>query len=341
MSNNQSTLPMVQTPAPNLRIYAVGGAGINNALKLDLSFGGIGVPSDIEITLVDTTMSNLRNYRSLDGSKYYDAHIIQGQDGLGKDLKVGIEVAKEHIPSILQANPPKQFNILIYSLSGATGSTIGTSLLLELLKNNSNVIPIIIASTASKQECINSLKIMKNIYHMINNEIKKPVVMVPLYNSESHPRDMVDKSVNNMVKALSLLFSGSHSELDTTDLKNTLYLKTLDVQGGVFELSLLTSNSKQTENDKVISVINLLDSTSSPELNVGQLYQCTGYMHTGVINSTQDGIKSLYFTISPAQEHIKILSDILPSYDKTNNILKEELIKQNESVSLDDEDLLF
>jgi cell division GTPase FtsZ len=157
------------------KLYGAGGAGINIASRLEsLRDGSNGVLLDgFSISYLDTSDSNV------DHNKINKEHLylIEGANGSGKNRAENYSIIKEQIKRILLDHKPQDFNVVIHSLSGGSGSVIGPLLANELLDQGKDVVVIIVGSTDSTIEINNSIKTIKS-YAGISAKQKKPIVAI-------------------------------------------------------------------------------------------------------------------------------------------------------------------
>ena len=305
-----------------ISIYACGGAGINIATQaLKIPSGATGFP-DIEITLVDTSDSNIDKESIKDKNIY----LIPGLDGSGKDRRFGYENAAPHIVPILRNYKPKDFSIIIFSLSGGSGSTIGPLLVKELIERDQNVFCFVIGNLANGTEAENSLKTIATLQG-ISSKLKKPIVAKFYENDDETPRGFVDIQIENDIRALSILLSGMNIELDDEDIHNFLYYNTLPSmkQLNAQLVDLVVYHKKEDSRDPTgfiaIAVASLLSDKSDPLLLMGQPYGCVGFMPPALIESTQSKMNPFHFILTNAHLNDRI--------EKFNKVVRDfELSKE-------------
>lgn len=305
-----------------LAIYGCGGMGINACTKIiDIPTSATGFP-DAVFTLIDTSQSNLNS--DLNGMNKY---LIPGLDGSGKDRSYTHRLATPHINQILNDYQPKDFNIVIFSLSGGSGSILGPLLVNELLKRDLDVIVFCVGSTDSGIEADNSLKSIATLQG-ISRTIHKPISARIYMNSDNYPRTDVDKQIEHDIRGLALLLSGINEELDNEDIHNFLYfsnLKNVAVPAQLVDLLVYSKKEEESvpENLTAIAVASLLPSYSDSRLNLGQPYSCAGYMPRGLTEASAAGFKPLHFilTTSLLGDRIKQLKETVESFEQTKKAL--------------------
>ncbi|MFO5890436.1 hypothetical protein ACLBSJ_31955, partial [Klebsiella pneumoniae] len=76
--------------------------------------------------------------------------------GMGKVRKAAAELISAHIPAIAHHFPAGDTNIVVYSMGGASGSTIGPSLVSHLQQQGEVVVSVVIGSYDSDISLRNS-----------------------------------------------------------------------------------------------------------------------------------------------------------------------------------------
>jgi hypothetical protein len=213
-----------------ISIYAAGGCGVNvGKLIKDL---------DVNITFVDTSLSNLKAVNSP------NVFLVEGMDGAGKNRSVAYENFKDISEDVLLKHPPsEQLNIVICSLSGGSGSILAPMITKELLARSCSVIVVAIDSKHSVIEMSNSLKTLKT-FKSIADKAGKPV---SLFHIENSNRGEADRQAIHFVNLLSLLTDKKVTEeFDNSDLKSFLYF------------------DKVTDNAPTLSILEVVANDNSP-----------------------------------------------------------------------------
>lgn len=318
---------------PNtVQIYSAGGAGSNVISELVKSIHG---PTFGFATMspcyIDTSRSNLGG-KNIDPELMY---LFEGIDGSGKVRSMNYELISKNVKSILQKFKPRQFNIVIHSASGGSGSIIGPTLVSELKSRGEMVIVIVIGSTDTRIEINNTINTLKS-YESISNLRKSPVVMHYVENTREVSRAEVNHKVKLSISLLMGLFSGQNSELDTADLKNWLeYTKISGTNPILASLAFATSQKELNAIGNSISVASLSMHEMNTRLEQTPAYQCVGYApdcwRTGAENSLQlindhpvhycigDGaVHDIHSYLSKA---LKEVDDVFASQNTRNSIV--------------------
>lgn len=209
----------------SLQVYAVGGCGLKLAhnhlnTKMDRGFAKPTIAVlDSSKSDVDDTSSNQQIFHTF----------IEAADGMGKDRSIAGRVIKPYIEPLLDNHSPGKVNIVIFSLSGGTGSVGGPLLVKELLSRNENVIAMVVANTTNQRETTNTISTLKDLNKIVK-EVNKPLNIMYYENSsvqsDHHanvgPITTVNQAVAKHYRRLCCLLSGDHIGIDSKDVTNFL-----------------------------------------------------------------------------------------------------------------------
>lgn len=255
------------------KIYACGGAGINVAKVFEPMRGKItAMFSVLDICYLDTSPANLQDPTLPRDSIYR----IPGVNGSGQVRKENAEKIFAHAPQMLEKHRPAKNNIVIHSLSGGSGSVIGPALVAEMLAAGESVVVITIGEDDTVKHMENThMSIMSYMNIAAQNE--KPVIAAYFQNSNLTPEADVNKGINQLVTALTVLYSGENIGMDERDLFNWLNFNAVTRFGPQLSLlSVFEGTDVGTNIGDIISVVTLA-TTDGPSA-VGQLieYQKVG-----------------------------------------------------------------
>lgn len=309
-----------------MSIYATGGAAINIIAPQFSKYHSKKDPNFAEIHtyFIDTSRSNLTPEIPEDC-----IYLIDNVDGSGKYRPSNIGVITESTQDILHKFKPSNVNIVVHSCSGGSGSTLGPTLVSELLARDETVIVVTVGSTSSRIETENTIKTLKS-YEIISQKRGLPVINYYRENSVETPRGQVDAELQMAVLMLAVLFSGDNKELDKADLKNFInYQKVTSYKPKLSLLDLFSEQIILGKNQSLVSVASLVDHSTSSETTIPTEYQAVGFLspsakelitvklpiHACVIAGYFNGV-------------IESLETKLKSYDETRKIAVEKSIAQ-------------
>ena len=242
-----------------IRVIGVGGAGINVAGFLNESLGGLARGRDIstlEYLYLDTSKSNISRIDH-DEDKFFlvsTKSLTKDLDGSGGERRTNAEYIKNNIPAFIDQyrlvdRELSMYTIVVFSLSGGSGSVAGPLLVNELLTRNVPVMAIVVGDTRNQQSAINT----KGSIVTLNNVAKKSRKVLPLVYFDNNIIDVEDIEdgvddellvngwVKSTVETLMVLTGGGVGEIDQQDIVNFLqpgnYSK-LNIPAGVYGVSV-------------------------------------------------------------------------------------------------------
>ena len=312
----------------SFRVYCLGGCGLNISTQLSLPNDITYLPNSY-IGRVDTSESNvITNNDSL-------LFLIPGVDGSGKKQSFTYAVAVPYIDAILLEQPPKDFNVVVFSLGGGTGSVLGPLIIKELLTRKIPVVGIVVESTGSLIESENCLRALASLQSVSQSVVKKPIAISIHKNGKSIPEQQINSIITDEIKALAMLTSGANKGLDTKDIENWLnFPLTTKVSPQLVEL-VIGFAGKDTpyvvQNDlKAISVASLLttreDGEVDKELDTLALYQTVGHSPKITQDSTSVSVSSIHciLTTSYLANRINNLKQTVILYEEEQKAIIEE-----------------
>ena len=274
-----------------MKLYLCGGASCNIGKTIYNTKEAPGF-ANIEPCFIDTSLSNLMDMSEKIDEK--DTYILEGVDGSGKWRKENASDISDNIKAALHKFPPRDINVVMFSLSGGSGSVFGPLIVKELLDKNQTVVCVVIGSEESKISVENTVKTLQSLDHISRKQCGKPVVLSLWHNSKTTTRQANDNSIKQTITALSILASRENQELDTADVANFIgFDKVTSVKEGI---SLLYITSKEEEAAKVeypITVASLFSKASSSIDGLTPEYACAGYPTSDVLKDND-----LHFIIS-------------------------------------------
>lgn len=296
-----------------LAIYGCGGCGINIVHGCDAQWKDGKLSSEdaaqYKVSYIDTSRSNMKEHMDEN-----DLYILANLDGSGKKRDENhVEIANV-IREILVKHKPLDFNVVVFSLSGGSGSVIGPLLVSEMLSRDIPVIAVCVGSDESVLTANNTLKSLKSL-DAIAKRNNKALNFIYQHNERGIPRGNVDNRIHGYLSGFRFLVSGKNAELDSQDLINWLdFTRTtsLGPQVGLLEVYSEAEHVSNRHNNPV-SVASLYTNRDIHGLLVVPEYHCAGY--TDLKNAHVD---QLHFVID-----VKDVPDIARNIEKTLASQKE------------------
>lgn len=245
----------------NVRAYFAGGFGVNIAKHFD--FEGAAV--------IDTSLSNLR---SVEISSLYT---IEGIDGSGGVRATNHRKISSEIPSILKRFPAADFNIVVFSAGGGSGSVIGPLLISELLRRGESVVGVTIGCFESNIRVNNTRNTLKSL-DVISSQTGQPVVLSYYEKHVSVTRRELDEQIITDIESLILLGSGQNDELDTKDISNLLnYQRACAVEPSLSALKIVRQRKLAEAVRQPIAIASLYRDTDREVPFGNALYNTAGF----------------------------------------------------------------
>lgn len=250
---------MSQAKVNRIRVYACGGAGVNIGKLLEEYRGKTETGfAEIQISYVDTSKSNMD-----ESVKEEDRYLFKGLDGSGQHRATNYETVAAHALDILQKFEPLDFNIVLSSGGGGSGSIIGPVITSELLSRGEKVVVILVGDVSTLDFAKNTYNTVLS-YQAIAEKREAPVVMYYRQNGPTNPRTKVNADIGVTVTMLAALFSGQNREMDTMDLNNFLYFNIATTfQPQLASLTIIDDKTPPADLGNIIKVATL----ATPEVD--------------------------------------------------------------------------
>jgi len=257
------------------RVYAAGGCGINLGSQLQYPTA--------EVCFIDTSGSNLSD--RVDESA---VHTIKGIDGSGKNRRENYEPIIGEVDTVVDRFQPGDFNLVLFSASGGSGSVIGPLLLKNLLERAIPVVAVVVGADDSAIAVTNTINTLKSL-ESVSAVTGQPVVMAYHENTTGVTRQMIDDEVLFALEALCELTNQNNRELDTTDLTNWVQYQKVapSIQPQLSSLAVFDSRQEAAKQVEPIAVASLYNDPSKDTAFGNPLYATVGYPRDGMDIASQ------------------------------------------------------
>lgn len=206
-------------------VYFCGGTGANIAVASSLLFETLHARDRSNMAqhvfnLVDTSRSNLTAQHK--GMNFW--HMQKDgvhMDGGGKVMKDVFSVAKHQAPDILKAMPPGNTNIVVCSLGGGSGNSLGIALAQELRRQGKEVLIMGIVNTESKSVLENVTRSMALLKDSVA-KLQKTIVLAPFKCDSTKDYHQINQLVAQTVAMTLTLLSNQNARMDTADITQWL-----------------------------------------------------------------------------------------------------------------------
>lgn len=201
---------------------------------------------------MDTSSAN--RTEGIDPTKVYQ---IEGLNGAGQDRRKVYAAVLPHIPKILERYEPATFNIVIFSASGGSGSTIAPLLIRELLKRGETVVALSVGETDAAKYLENTTNTLKSLESIAMN-LQKPIALGYFQNERGVPLKAIDEDVLFSVAALLDLTNQNNLELDSSDIHNWInYNNVCDIHPQLAALTIFDNRQQANQAMEPVSTLSL------------------------------------------------------------------------------------
>ena len=310
-------------PKGSLRLYGCGGFGVN---RCGFFMGSSDEPQCAQVmpAFIDTSRSNFHgNYSES------DVFILENTDGSGKVRRENHEEIANVVKKILLQVEPGDFNAVVFSASGGSGSVIGPLLMAELMERGLPVVGICVGSDESVISAQNTMNTLKSL-DSVAKRCKYPAVVFYEHNDKERKRSEVDAMIHLAISTLSVLTSRQNREMDTQDIKNWVqFNRTTTVAPQLAQMEVFIDPSEVQRVKDPISVASIYESEDIKPIDMIPEYHAAGYLQ-----EKSEKFDQLHYVIS-VEAIPSIYGKIKETLDKYNNQIVSR-VKQT-SV-LDDQD---
>lgn len=325
---------MSQNQCGTIRLYGCGGLGVNIVSYFEPATGQAEAGHATAYPCyVDTSRSNIDS--NLNDNNIF---IVDGLDGSGKVRRENHEEISKNIRSVIQTHAPMDFNVVVFSASGGSGSVIGPLIIAELLARKLPVVGIVVGSDESTITANNTINTLKSL-EAIAQKAQMPVVISYDQNQVDVKRSEIDTACRRLIGMLSILASRRNRELDTKDVANWIqFHRTTSVQPRLALLDIYTTNDEVETISAPISIASLYRNPDSPAIRVTPEYHCAGYPREEI-----QGFEVAHYVVTI--DHVAAISRTMQQrlveldQQRKSRLAVDKLVSDNDEVS--DDGLVF
>jgi hypothetical protein len=229
------------------RLYCTGGLGLNIGRQLE----GI---EGLDIAYMDTSKSN-----RVDGLPDDRCYFVPNTDGAGQDRRGIYAAVLPHVDIMLERFEPGDFNIVLLSASGGSGSVLGPLLIKQLLAAGEAVVAVGVGAEDSAKYIGNTIDTLKSL-EGISAATRKPVVLSYHENAIGVPRSSIDDELLFVIESLAALACQNNLELDTTDVTNWVQFdKVTPVMPQLALMNVFDNRQEATQVLEPVAIASLYD----------------------------------------------------------------------------------
>jgi hypothetical protein len=340
-----------------INILCAGGAGISIADKVIRAVANLGEGfADIRVRYMDTSRANIKNITHneddfwLVKGKSASKIVISGSGGVRSDNTSDIDVnVKEFMDKHkLLSRVTGEYNIVIFSAGGGSGSVIGPLYVKNLLERGINVLPIVIGDSTSGGTAVNTLGTLATLSNISLTQGKPLSIMY--VNNHSYIEhgalgaiETVNEIIFNSLCTLSLFLSGENESLDFRDLEifiDPSTYKKLDVPVGLCGIGIYSKTVDIPKGTIPTLTRTLSVHGTSPDINVpNPMHHKVGYVTEKNAIETYEGQFPLhmvsYLNFFTAEE--SALSKVVDDYHNIRDSMVNKPIDAPSRAVIDDD----
>jgi hypothetical protein len=278
------------------RIYSCGGAAINITAKTPDHADSLGF-ADLAISRIDTSDKNIKA-----GMNPQSVYVLENADGSGKQRAHNYKAVVAAMEQILSKHKPGDYNIVVFSASGGSGSIIGPVVIGELLRRQLPVVAIVIGTSGSETETQNSINTLKSLAGVANQQ-NAPLVMSYFPVNQNFDQRDVDRQVAATISLLLNLFDSNNIEIDYKDIINFLrYTNVRSTQPGLVSLDTYTDEELQSiAGTSPLAMATIFKDDARPYLSVTPDYHATGTRDSNVTDERMQFTAHFAITSQPVK----------------------------------------
>lgn len=307
-------------------LAGLGGCGINLCRPFLTNNG------QAQVKYFDTSMTNTRP-----GEK---AYIFAGGSGSGSNRAENARDIQSTMPQLSDSDlGVNDVAIVVFSLSGGSGSTIGPVMIKELAQRKVRVIAIAVSDVGYSVGAKNTLNTLKSLAAVCkNNDLYLPLIL--LSNDGVDNRAKVDKTATILIQDLLDLLTKNVFEVDRNDRLNWIDpSKVIQTQPGIKLLTLMSD--KKLENPNVVIGLEskeIVDSllilqSADQEIAANHTLPPARLKKTGIY---QDSHRAISGRINSDVTPIEAIIDFVERQQNTDRAQKYKTLDRLSSTSDDD-----
>lgn len=315
---------------PTVTLMAAGGCGINLTRLVMQSVSA----QDVDHFLrVDTSIANVVGDEVV--------HIIANGDGGGKVQRRNLEEIQKNI-SHFEALPDSDVYILVFGLSGASGSVLGTLFTEHLLDKGKIVVPVIVADAASEIDSANALRALKSLKNFSSDHYL-PTILAE--NKGDGQRHQVDAYLRDQIIGLINILKWPTMEVDRNDRLTWLNpVAAVDVDTSIHMLYIDSADVLIPEesglgdarriHDSVLS-LGVQDRNGEAEFITG-IAGFSRFRKTGVLVGQPPQVHPLLGVITTVSDPVDAVIDAI---EKSKSLFRSQSNRVNSKLKVDSSEL--
>lgn len=290
-------------------IVGCGGFGVNRAAAVAMSGAveNVEVLPNVDFLMIDGSDSNFAGMEALQEKLWK----VDGTDGAGKIRGNCAEVYVDFIRKNVAKVPEADMYVVVYSLSGGSGSVLGPELVHQLMAKGKNCVNVVLSTDDSKVDVKNTFNTLTGLANYAE-ELGRPIHFM-LEESSSGTRSEVDAAIHDHIVSIAGVCGRPHHGLDSNDVSSWLDYHKFDVPAGLTMIERFDDAEILRELDgSVITILSLLNDSDNVVPQVGAVFNtdgiCEGHDDVHFITTTKN-MDNLCRKISDKHQHYQSVSE--------------------------------
>lgn len=292
----------------DFNLYGFGGTGTNILNKYLTE--GKGRKFIDQVVGVDTSNANPVE----DG--VFPVVRMEGAEGSGGNRKAHQPKFDDFAKQVFAKHPANKLNILIYSLGGGTGSSVGPYALRQLLQKKIPTLVICVGDISTLNEQNNTTDTLGSMYNQ--TKLGVPVVFSYLENGADVSQGEVNRRAVSLIDNAIMMFNMHNERIDYADVKNFFYFTDVVKADPIMtQLTFLGDNDINNYTRKPVAAISLyndIDEISVPFENML-------YRKSGLFGEEFSGYGNNLHAVLDHGSTLQSLKEIIAERDAKNNEL--------------------
>ncbi|AFI55385.1 hypothetical protein TSMG0102 [Halocynthia phage JM-2012] len=267
-------------------IMGLGGFGINLTAQAVQAIAESEELPNTDYLLIDGSDSNMANRDALRDNFWK----VANTDGAGKKRAKGAAQYLDFVTENLAQVPDADMYVLVYSLSGGSGSVMGPEFNRQLMLAGKNCVNVVLSTDDSKEDVKNTFNTLTGLANNVK-QLERPIHFV-LEESSMGTRSEVDSVMLDHVISMASICGTPHHGLDSNDVKSWLDYQLHDVKPGLTLIERFDDAEALGKlSGSVITILSLLTDPDNMVPRVGAVFNTDGIseaeMDTHFITTTK------------------------------------------------------
>lgn len=238
--------------------------------------------------------------------------------GSGKVRKLNNPQAEKFVETFFSIHKPSDFNVVVCSTSGGTGSMLAQVAYIWLIKHGHNAVLAFFSEHTSQVEMENSINTKRGYGAQVGKKfLNTPVVYLECVNKPGMTRGEVNKAMVQELDYLSLFLTTTNEEVDYQDIANLLnYSKHFNVPASMSRITFHDQDSARAYTGKPpVAVCSLFENRN----DVIPLFEGCVYRSTGVYNPVNNPPKNVT-ELHMALDHGETIASIKDTMEELDDL---------------------